>query len=435
MFESRASRRSHSSRSSRRSRRGSTKPRRLGVETMEGRLMLSATTGEYAPLQLHGTPVTLAVGQLDSGEQPIRLKLMNEGGFITNLSVSDVAMPTGILNDSTSVAVLLSFRDAATNELFSLSGTSELFVNGAYALDSDGLQVVVFFNNNGLVARNFAGVVIPPPEKSLAREEGGSIPIQELLVGLRKEVEVASNEQAVSSLAVEKPIDAHSSKHFAASSTETTISGEWGRAVVFEFAGGEPAVGERARLGDHGAKPARESTEQGNVPLSTIEARGDGDSYSDGEQQAAQPNNQAADDRTGERHDNQVDVFGNGPANQIGNATGILIEGKLPRMTPQSQSARIEQGIDGAPGNGDAVLPALATAAAFEQLGEEKIAFVESSGEKWWERSLGLSPLLMVLAMERIAAHHSRQPKREAPTVTAQKASRPQDLAGSRRKQ
>ena len=45
MFESRASLRSHSPMSSRCCWRGTTKPRRLGVEKMEGRLMLSATTG------------------------------------------------------------------------------------------------------------------------------------------------------------------------------------------------------------------------------------------------------------------------------------------------------------------------------------------------------------------------------------------------------
>jgi hypothetical protein len=143
------------------------------------------------------------------------------------------------------------------------------------------------------------------------------------------------------------------------------------------------------------------------------------------------------DDRTRQQDDNQVHVHGVVPAAHIGTAeaVGNLIEGTLPRIAPQSQSARVEQGIDGAHGRGDAELPALATAAAFEQLGEERAAFVESLSGRWWERSLGLTPLLMVLAMERIAAHHSRQPKRESPTVTVRKALRPQDLAGSRRKQ
>ena len=273
-----------------------------------------------------------------------------------------------------------------------------------------------------------------PPEKSLAREEGGSIPIQELLAGLRKEVEVASNERAASSLAAEQPTNAYPSEHFFASSTDTTIPGEWGRAMVFEFAGGEPAAGDRASLGDRGAQPAGETTEQGDVPLSATEVRGDRDKYSGGQQRAAQHNDRAADDRTRQQDDNQVHLHGIVPAAQIGmaNAVGNLIEGKLRHIASQPQFARVEQGIDGAPGKGDAELPALATAAAFEQLGEERTAFVESSAGKWWKRSLGLTPLLMVLAMERIAAHHSRQPKREAPTVT--ETLRPQDLAGSRRK-
>ena len=56
-----------------------------------------------------------------------------------------------------------------------------------------------------------------------------------------------------------------------------------------------------------------------------------------------------------------------------------------------------------------------AAAAVFDQLGEGNAAVIESKVDgKSWLRSIGTSPLLMVLALERIAALNSRRAIRES---------------------
>jgi hypothetical protein len=404
---------------------------------MEGRLMLSATMAEIAPLELPGFYATVAVGQLNPGEKPIRVTMVNEGGFITNLSGSGVATPAGMFDDSDSVDFILSSRDAVTNEPLSMSGANEMFLTGAHTLTSGGLQAVVFSDDGGLAARNFAAWVFAPPEKPLALEEGGLIPIHELLAGLRHEVEVAASKQVVSSLTAEMPIDPQSPKHLEVSSSDNTISGEWGRAMVFEFAGGEPGVGERSALGERAAQSSGETTEQSEAPLSVIEAQGDGGKVTAGEQGAAQLTDQAADVRAQEQDAellgmNAAAAFSQ--ANSVG-VIGSLTEGRLRHSASQPQLTRMEQESALARGEGDADRRALDTAAAFEQLGEEGTALVEFSTSNWWERSLGLTPLLVALALERVAAHHARQPNRETPAAIARRQLRPQDMAGRRRKQ
>jgi hypothetical protein len=67
----------------------------------------------------------------------------------------------------------------------------------------------------------------------------------------------------------------------------------------------------------------------------------------------------------------------------------------------------------------------LAAAHVFDQLGQGNAAVIESSVDgKSWLRSIGTSPLLMVLALERIAALNSRRATRESRIAAAKRSLR-----------
>jgi hypothetical protein len=52
--------------------------------------------------------------------------------------------------------------------------------------------------------------------------------------------------------------------------------------------------------------------------------------------------------------------------------------------------------------------------------GPEAASGEPSAIANWWGRTLGATPLLFVLALERIAAHNSRRPTGEFPVEVAQ---------------
>jgi hypothetical protein len=212
------------------------------------------------------------------------------------------------------------------------------------------------------------------------------------LAGIRAEA-AAGSQRALPILASHDPIAASSSR---------ALSGEWGRAIVFELAGGEPAGGDpsvdrvrssRLRMG--------EATTRGDGPLSMTEHGREAENNLGSEPQATRHNSGSAD---GGSQSEMVDPLRKQAAIEFGDLNGR-----------RSDTAQVAATL--ASNTGDTDASSLAAAAAFEQFGDDGAARVESSaGAPWW-RSWALAPLLMALALERITARRSRHPQTETPRM------------------
>jgi hypothetical protein len=382
--------------------------RRLGIETMEGRTMWSATTIELVPPDFHSAHLTFAIGRLDTaGNQTISLTMPSEGGFITNLDTS-VLHFNGVFGQ-TSVDANLSLNDLITRDQFSMNGTSDSVQLVGSAYDGDGLQpAVITFSDNGGQQPASQGVIVGPLINQSGQDEGGSIPIHSLLAGLRNDQGLAAAERSFALSPVGKPAGSRYVARLATSS-ESALSGELGRGIVFEIAGGEPGVSTRQT-------PEVDATLQGDEPLSAIGGKRDEAELTGREHGAAQVVDQTGDIVARERSANEPTLRTAAIADHI-DFTDVIASSSPSLPTTAGQGGAVMSAY-----NSDSELQALASAAAFEQFGEGKMAFVESSTiGNWWERSLAAMPLLVVLAMERIAAHNARRPTSEAPAKVAGK--------------
>jgi hypothetical protein len=199
------------------------------------------------------------------------------------------------------------------------------------------------------------------------------------------------------------------------SAPDNAIAGEWARAMVFEIAGGESAASDLHSLdGQRITTSDSDPTLQNSKPLSSVDAPqqnaklvtrhtsgqpSEGAPVGDpGQPQAMQSNEQVA-----------------------AIMAQLLKDGKL--ITDASAPAALGQLLADNPRAADNPdIATFAAAAAFDQLGQDNAAVIESSVDgKSWLRSIGTSPLLMVLALERIAALNSRRATRESRIAAAEK--------------
>ena len=229
---------------------------RLGVESMEGRLMLSATSADVTvsepPIAQFDSPtsqVNYANRQLDVVSTP------GDGGYInanpfpvltfhTNGLSSDVSAD---VNEAENFADWTIPRSAA----FGSNGSIQLSDTAFY---SGGLQPVVITLSNNNLSGQFGSdtLIINPTETTPSPDEGGAIPIHTIGAVLRQETSLVSSDTSSSTLSADTTAGAHSSAR-ATHSSQTAIAGEWARAVIFEFAGGEPGTSGHLGLRDQRA--------------------------------------------------------------------------------------------------------------------------------------------------------------------------------------
>src|SRR5205085_5430553 len=91
---SRATSGQHSTATTHGKRRG-IRSRRLRVELMEGRLMLSATAPQIAPFEIYGSPIAGSTFQLGpAGVQPAVVAAPTDGGFVNGDVFSSIPHST-----------------------------------------------------------------------------------------------------------------------------------------------------------------------------------------------------------------------------------------------------------------------------------------------------------------------------------------------------
>jgi hypothetical protein len=231
--------------------------------------------------------------------------------------------------------------------------------------------------------------------------EGGSIPIHAIFADFRQDGHLASGVKSVSSLLTEASIDLQASAHVTSTSNDA-VAGEWARATVFEIAGGEPSaltsLGEKSTNTPGNGDPILQSD-----PLSTIESPHQSTGHRATSSQAG-----ATDGQVGQQSAQPEDLIAadDAPTNLPDRANPADTSDR--RIAPPTFEGSIRLASATNP-------ETAAVEAVFHRLGEDKAVVVESNLHgKSWLHSIGTSPLLIALALERIAALNSRRARREA---------------------
>jgi hypothetical protein len=184
--------------------------------------------------------------------------------------------------------------------------------------------------------------------------------------------------------------------------------------MVFEIAGGEPSTSDSQPLGDgRGTTSDSDGTLQHSKPLSSVETPQQhlklASRHAAGLVNESSPAGEPSQTQAGQSNAEIAAVA----AQLLGNGQ-LTADSSAPVGVGQSRNDQLSAEIPD--------LTALAAAHVFDRLGEGNAAMNESTDDgKSWLRSIGTSPLLMVLALERIAALNSRRVTRESRIAAAKK--------------
>lgn len=420
MFQSRAKRRG-GGRSSSRSRKSAGTSRSLRLEGMERRLMLSASMPEATPqvplsAPLQGEFGYFAAATTIAGPSQEGGPILLQADDINGTSVAGILDATH--TDALDVGPNVQVAPPGINLTSRYDGTLENIGQGVFDYDSLNTWTSYPDNTNGLpVLRmefNYGSGAIDPSFLSTSRQyhvnapstgEGGSIPINEVLVELKQSPLAAAPEKPAESHAVDPAIDVHHAAH--GITATNLLPGEWGRASVFEMVNGGRGGEDRVALNTEHAKSNGEQArpdhvlplflngEEAPVPQAggsrtrVDQSRPDDRSQgSDGSQEATPAKEAAVTSVPG--------AFGAGPAviekhskvSSAGSKTSESTSG--PTAMAEPRDARV-----------------VAAAATLDEVGA-----VEQVSDLW-RRSRIAAGVVLVLALERVAAFHSREANRK----------------------
>ncbi len=410
--------------------------RRLRLEGMEGRLMLSTTAEvDFPPLNLTAAQFNFdSMAPTPGGEASIYNAAGNSGGFIETpyssgpLSVpgigtplpsiprvtephTNVSIPTmprvndsDILQPPTPAETELDSQEYGGSPLDSnLDTFTEVLIGGPQVGGFDLQPSVIPIWEKQLHGPSYDASFARLRQEAVLVDEGGLIQIESVLSSMASLAGPELNDAVTESPAERDSDDADKPLRLARTtkSGDGAISGELARAMAFELAGGEPSDSERAAQADqHNAKlsPDPNSRPMPREPLSSAAEmkRGEFGRISvaaalQGKIIAAQatsiigllggfvaelPAGHLAFERTAERH--------------------------LGFTTQRNTAVPYAAGLDSA------------HMEAFEELAVERVAARSALGMEFsLSGALNATPLLMILALERIAASNSRRANRD----------------------
>jgi hypothetical protein len=394
----------------RRHRSKSTHSPRLGVELMEGRMMLSATGIESPQPIPEMTQSTLIPVQISFAGAYFNLGPSSPDG---GLMLSDTA--TNVQFDSTigvtrSNKISLDFN--SVDLVTPYAPSRALPVYDSPLLSGTGLkpEVIAASPNIGSLDLTSLPVVIGPSPSTPGISEGGAIPIHAIFADFRKDSQLASGVKAIASSAAETSVASLASARQHVTS-DNAIAGEWARAMVFEIAGGEPTND----LHTPGAQPTTTSNSdeslQHSQPLSAVETQQQDGKLATrnavGQTNEASPLNEMA-QRSSDQTDGQ---FAASERQLLGNEK-LTADTSAPITIGQATTENLLTAEH-------SEAKTFAAAAVFDQLAKGNSAIIDQPVDgRSWLRSIGTSPLLMVLALERIAALNSRRAARVSRIAT-----------------
>ena len=406
------------------------------MESMEGRLMLATTVIDFLPSGLTPVEIGIDADQPAFTASPLPFAPSpREGGFITppfvpgtdSLDFSPADDPSTPQTNPTN-SVIQSSADTNSNSTKETNHTtsdvtlptgSPAGLGGLHLFDSSGIQPAVISSLETLRSTSgFLGPVLAANYRDEPqRDEGGPISIAAVLNDIRNLEHSEPQEPAPSQLADTTNTDASATNRLADAShaADRQISGELARAIVFEIAGDEPANAsgtsraDRLHLND---QPGDRANPDAYRPVSYHDEFGPGRD-SNTEQVSRTMLTRPV---TLVRHEAGADTIS--PALQTARRSDENGGELLPPM-PLSERKPAVSAVSASSSSAELQL---AYAQVYEHLGEEAEAVADPPATVFsWGTALNATPLLMVLALERIAASNSRRAGRHEAFVSTNK--------------
>ena len=392
--------------------------RRLSVEVMEGRLMLSTNGPDFGSVDLLSTQFGLDAYQFNTAAiHAAPVGTPAEGGFVS----TDPALLDQSFNP---------FNVASPAVLVNSPKHYDIFIPGASATDGTNIMPggmtnfdAVRFDTPGIPRLVMApadsdGGLIPRVESTLAHNwrnaikenEGGAIPIQSILAVVGPGG--SSGERIVSKSGGEP---AERLRTVTMSSEGGVISGEWARPTMLEMAGGEPVSIARPAPAPPDFTSTLDRDPRGDQPLSSGGVPS-APANAFAHRQGLAPSGGAAASTSIEE---TPTLTLRGSVRSVSQGATSFDDGlhSLQLQSRVSSSDVFPLGPHQEPSLRPAIAgpEASAYAEAFAQLGTRDETVMQSlAGHTPWRESLKVTPLLMILALERIAASNSRRAKQES---------------------
>jgi hypothetical protein len=389
--------------------------RRLRVEPMEGRLMLSATSFEinYSNLQFGPFPAdnirqVFAPAQLSAPSASI------DGGFI-NLDVSGISSNFTDADGSPVLPGDLSYASPSDVKVFTTTGSSTTNRTET-ALFNNGLQLVRYVNvGASLVLEPATSASVAKSIEGLNSSEGGAISIPALVASLQHEEHLAKIDESSLPTTIEASGEPRRSVH-SATSAKVLFSGEWARAAMFETVGGERSTNQLPNANSGYTDSADDvSNSAKHTPISVT-------SKSSETKTAGQQDNALQERNRNLPVDRDHEPTSAPPVRpavyRIEAADWSWIGDVQPVASFAAPTKSYRQGFSNFTGNADGSnTMVLASDAMFDEIGQPTTMIESATDGESNLATRSAVPLLMILALERIATFNSRQSARTSPTA------------------
>jgi hypothetical protein len=392
--------------------------RRLGFERVEGRLMLSGDAPHFISWDAYSTEFSIAIYQL--GDAPVQLAPVEyvDGGFVQPRTVRLGPSTDGtfdIVTTGANSGVLGSGQTITAG--FNLSDSSGVTFNfGGVHLDTPAIPVIVFPGTDSDAGTTFVDqpATAGPPPVEVTADEGGAIPINSILAFVGQTDNWKSGDRLASTASRTVRVNWGTPSPVRTPQGHE-IMGEWARPAMLEMAGGEPAsVGQPAD-----ARHERRSMfdEDDNLRLGRPRSFGAaGDTPADDSQAARDfdGSERSADSITPGEAASQTERLSATSQQPVSLAVASHVASDDSPAKPNSTMATESANRENDSASKLNAVNESAIAEVYDQLGTtEGVGAQAVFNREAWRDSWKATPLLMILALERIAASNSRRAKKE----------------------
>jgi hypothetical protein len=407
-----------------------TRARRLGFEAMEGRLMLSGDALEFVSWDAYSSEFRLAIYSLSVA--PVQMAPVDyaDGGFIQPGTMLFGPSSQGTYDSLTNRANFGAVESGPPITVgFNLSGSSDVtFDFSGVHLDTPSIPVLVFPGTDSDLGTTFVDQPANsgPQTTEVTADEGGAIPINSILAFVGQTDSWKSGDRLASAATPQMDRSNWGMPSVVRTTQAREIAGEWARPAMLEMAGGEPASNGQPAEGQY--QRSSMFDDEGNMrvgrPLSSGSAtdtpandsRAARDFNASRRSADAVPPEEAA---PANRHLSSTSqqsaslIF----ASQVADAHSLI----QANTSQRSESAIMETGA--APDVSR--LNESALAKVYDELGTNDAVGAQAVfNHDAWRDSWKATPLLMILALERIAASNSRRAKKREESASAHVAHR-----------